>query len=132
MKTWMNRGEDASYALLRMVSGAMFAFHGMQKIFGLLSSHPSPPVGSQLWFGGLVELVAGLLILAGFHARPAAFIASGQMAVAYIQFHWKLQLGAAFFPAINQGELAVLYCFVFLFISAHGDGIWSLGGRKAG
>jgi len=132
MKTWMSRCEDASYALLRMVSGAMLSFHGVQKVFGLLSSHPTPPIGSQLWIGGLVELIGGLLILTGFHTRLAAFVCSGQMAVAYFQFHWKFQLGAAFFPAINQGELAVLYCFVFLFISARGDGIWSLGGWKAG
>jgi len=132
MKTWMSRCEDASYALLRMVSGAMLSFHGVQKVFGLLSSHPTPPIGSQLWIGGLVELIGGLLILTGFHTRLAAFVCSGQMAVAYFQFHWKFQLGAAFFPAINQGELAVLYCFVFLFFAAHGDGVWSLGGQKAG
>lgn len=130
MNAWLSRYEAPIYALLRMVSGAMFAFHGVQKVLGLLSGGPVPPVGSQLWIGGLIELAGGLLILAGFRTRLAAFVCSGQMAVAYIQFHWKFQLGALFFPTINHGELAVLYCFVFLFFAAHGDGIWSLGGRK--
>lgn len=129
MKSWTNRYENVAYALLRVVSGAMFAFHGAQKIFGLLREGPTPPLGSQLWIGGLIELAGGILILVGYRTRWAAFIASGQMAVAYFQFHWKFQLGAAFFPAVNQGELAVLYCFLFLFLSARGDGIWSLGGR---
>jgi putative oxidoreductase len=132
MKAWKSRYEGEIYALLRMVSGAMFAFHGVQKIFGFLSEFPSPPVGSQFWIGGIIELVGGLLILVGFQTRWAAFIASGEMAVVYFQFHWKFQLGAALFPAINKGELAALYCFVFLFIFAHGDGIWSLGRGRAG
>lgn len=117
---------DRAYAVLRIVTGLLFAFHGAQKIFGVLSEHPSPPVGSQIWFGGLIELVCGAAIAAGAFTRWAAFLASGTMAVAYVQFHWKLQLGAKILPAINQGELAVLYCFLFLLMACKGGGPWSV------
>ena len=126
MKLFAKYGDHA-YALLRIVTGLMFAFHGMQKIFGILTDHPSPPLGSQIWFGGIIELVGGLFVAAGFQTRLAAFLASGTMAVAYFQFHWKFQLGPNFFPSINQGEMAVLYCFVFLLIACRGGGKWSVG-----
>ena len=116
---------DQAYALLRIAAGFMFSFHGAQKILGILSEF-QPPVGSQVWFGGLIELIGGLLILVGFQTRWAAFLTSGTMAVAYFQFHWKLQLGSAFFPAINKGELAALYCFVFLLIACRGGVTWCL------
>jgi len=116
---------DRAYALLRIVAGAMFACHGVQKIFGILSDG-SPPVGSQLWIGGLVELVAGTAIALGFWTSLAAFLASGQMAVAYFQFHWRLRFDANFFPAVNKGELAVVYCLLFLFIACRGSGPWSM------
>lgn len=119
------RYSDHAYALLRIVAGLMFAFHGMQKILGVMSDF-SPPVGSQLWFGGIIELVAGALIALGLRAREAAFLASGTMAVAYIQFHWKLQMGENFFPAINKGELAVIYCFVFLYFACRGGVTWCI------
>lgn len=115
-----------TYALLRIVTGLMFAFHGTQKIFGVLSAYPMPTVGSQAWIGGIIELVGGLLVFAGFQTRLAAFLCSGTMAVAYFQFHWKFQLGSKFFPAINEGELAVLYCFVFLYIACRGGVQWCL------
>ena len=117
---------DQAYALLRIVTGLMFAFHGTQILFGFLSDHPQPPVGSQAWVGGLIELVGGLLIAAGLQTRWAAFLASGTMAVAYFQFHWKFQMGANFFPAVNQGEMAVLYCFSFLLIACRGGVTWCL------
>ena len=116
---------DHAYALMRILAGIMFAFHGAQKILGLFS-HFQPPVGSQIWFGGIIELVGGLAIMLGFQTRVAALLCSGQMAVAYFQFHWKLQIGANFFPALNKGELAVLYCFVFLFIATRGGVKWCL------
>lgn len=116
---------EQSYALLRIVTGLMFAFHGVQKIFGVLIEM-QPPMFSQLWFGGLLELVGGLCVLLGFQTRLAAFLCSGEMAVAYFQFHWKFQMDHNFFPAVNKGELAVLYCFVFLFIACRGGGRWSL------
>jgi len=116
---------DQAYALLRIVAGFLFAFHGAQKILGILSDF-QPAVGSQLWFGGLIELIGGGLVMVGFKTRWAAFLASGEMAVAYFQFHWKLQFGPELFPAINKGELAALYCFVFLFIACRGGVRWCL------
>ncbi len=116
---------DHVYALTRIVAGFMFSFHGFQKVLGVLSDF-QPPVGSQLWIGGVIELVGGVLIMLGLGTRWAAFLCSGEMAVAYIQFHWKLQTGAAFFPAVNKGELAVLYSFVFLFIACRGAVKWGL------
>src|SRR3989338_4010370 len=116
---------DPIYALLRIAAGFMFSFHGAQKILGILSDF-QPAVGSQVWFGGIIELVGGLLVMVGFQTRWAAFLASGTMAVAYFQFHWKFQSGPAFFPAINKGELAALYCFVFLSIACRGGVKWKL------
>jgi len=116
---------DYAYALMRIIAGFMFSFHGFQKILGILSDF-HPPVGSQLWFGGMIELICGLLVLVGFRTRYAAFLASGEMAVAYFQFHWKFQRGPAFFPAVNKGELAVLYCFVFLLIACRGAVKWGI------
>jgi len=125
----MARHSDKAYAMMRIMAGLMFSFHGFQKIFGVLSDK-MPPVGSQLWFGGMIELTCGLLIAVGLFSRWAAFLASGEMAVAYFQFHWKLQLGPEFFPTINKGELAALYCFVFLFISSRGGVMWCFDKRR--
>jgi putative oxidoreductase len=113
--------EDVVYAALRIVVGILFAFHGLQKIFGVLTEQ-QPPVGSQLWFGGLIELVAGLMIAVGFLTVWAAFLSSGTMAVAYLQFHWKFAFDTSFFPVVNRGELALVYAFVFLFIACRGAG----------
>jgi putative oxidoreductase len=117
--------QDKAYALLRIMAGFMFSFHGAQKVLGVLAE-TQPAIGSQIWIGGVIELVGGLAILLGLGTRWAAFICSGEMAVAYIQFHWKLQMGTAFFPIVNKGELAALYCFVFFLIACKGAGIWSL------
>lgn len=125
------RSEPYLYGVLRIVAGALFAFHGVQKILGVMSPF-TPHVGSQLWIGGVIELVGGTLIALGVLTRPMAFLASGQMAVAYTQFHWKLALGGGMWlPAINKGELAVIYCFLFLFFAAHGNGALALGARRA-
>lgn len=113
------------YAAMRIVVGLMFAFHGVQKIFGVLTEN-QPPVGSQLWIGGVIELVAGMLIALGLFTAWSAFLASGMMAVAYIQFHWKFAFGAEFFPTINRGELAVVYSLLFLYIACRGTGMASL------
>jgi putative oxidoreductase len=116
---------ETAYSVLRIVSGLMFSFHGMQKIFGVLTNF-QPPVGTQLWIGGIIELLGGLAIAAGAFTSCAAIVASGTMAVAYVQFHWKLAGGAQFFPTVNQGELAVVYAFLFLFIACRGGGKWSV------
>jgi putative oxidoreductase len=122
---WLDKYTDYAYALMRIMAGFMFSFHGAQKILGILSDF-QPAIGSQLWFGGVIELLCGLAVLLGFRTRAAAFLCSGEMAVAYFQFHWKFQMGRNFFPALNQGELAVLYCFVFLYIACKGGGKWKL------
>jgi putative oxidoreductase len=124
------RSEPYLYAALRIVAGALFAFHGAQKILGWYGQF-TPPFGSQIWIGGIIELVGGALIALGLFTRPVAFLVSGQMAVAYIQFHWKFALaGGMWLPAINKGELAAIYCFLFLFIAAHGSGgLAALDGR---
>jgi putative oxidoreductase len=117
--------EDQAYALMRIVAGFMFSFHGAEKVLGVLGAS-QPAIGSQIWIGGVIELVGGVAIMLGLRTRWAAFICSGEMAVAYFQFHWKFQMGSAFFPIVNKGELAVLYCFVFLLIACKGAGRWSL------
>lgn len=122
---FLNALSEPAHALLRMVAGFMFAFHGVQKTFGLWSNHKVELV-SQIGLGGLIELIGGAAVMLGIKTRAAAFLCSGTMAVAYVQFHWKFQKGAQFFPAINRGELAVLYCFVFFLLATRGGGRWAL------
>jgi putative oxidoreductase len=105
---------------LRIVSGLMFLQHGTQKVF----SFPAPARGpfelmSQIGIGGVLELVGGLLLVLGLFTRPVAFVMSGMMAVAYFQFH---ALTGGLFPMVNGGELAALYCWVFLYIFFAGPG----------
>jgi putative oxidoreductase len=119
---------EAAYAALRIVSGLLFSFHGAQKMFGLFGG-TQPEVFTQVWVGGIIELVGGLAIALGLFTVWAAFLASGTMAVAYFQFHWKLQLGKDFFPAINKGELAVVYCFIFFYLACRGPGKFSVDQR---
>jgi putative oxidoreductase len=119
------RVTDESYALLRALSGLMFSFHGMQKIFGVFASHPTE-VGSQIWIGGVIEVVAGIAVAIGLFTSCAAFLASGTMAVAYVQFHWRFGFGKEFLPAINKGELALVYALVFLYVACRGAGRFSI------
>ncbi len=125
----LNKYSDHAYALMRITAGFMFAFHGAQKVLGVYTTY-IPPAGSQMWIGGLIELVCGLLILLGFQTSIAAFLSSGTMAVAYFQFHWKFQMNEFAFPTLNKGELAALYCFVFLFIACRGGVKWCLDKTK--
>ena len=128
MQRFLGRYAEIAYALLRVVAGLMFALHGTQKLFAFPPGGRQPPMGSLFWVGGLIEIVAGLLIAVGLFTSVAAFIASGQMAVAYFMVHAK----DGFWPIVNKGELAVLYCFVFLYIACRGGGRHSLGrGRSA-
>jgi len=120
-----------AYALLRIVSGAMFAVHGAQKILGWPGGKAAVAFGSQMWVGGIIELLGGLLIAIGLFTRPAAFLASGTMAVAYLQFHWKLALAdLMWLPSVNKGELAALYCFLFLYFAAEGSGPLAFDRRR--
>ena len=125
MNRWLAPHADRAYGLMRIVAGFMFTFHGVQKIFGVLSDHV-PAVGSQIWVGGLIELIGGPMIMLGLFTSCAAFIASGTMAVAYIQFHWRFRLGVDVLPGINKGELAALYSVVFLAIACRGAGPFSV------
>ena len=122
------RFNEPVYAALRVISGAMFIFHGLQKLFGVLGKESvSLSAEPQMWLGGLIELVCGVAIAAGLFTRWMALLASGTMAVAFFQFHVKGDFsGAHWLPIVNKGELAVLYCFVFLFIAVRGPGAASL------
>ena len=117
------------YALLRMIAGFLFLLHGVQKVFGLFGGLP-PGVPAFIQYGaGMIELVGGLLIAIGLFAGPAAFICSGQMAVAFFMGHVIPHKGNIL-PIVNQGELAALYCWLFLFIAARGAGIWSVDAAR--
>ena len=116
MKFW-KRFEPYAYALLRVVAGLLFLFHGLQKLFGMYGGQTAELM-SLRGLAGLIELVGGALIMIGLYTSPVAFIASGQMAVAYFMSHQP----QAFWPIQNRGELAALYCFVFLYISTRGSG----------
>ena len=111
-------------AVLRIVAGLLFVEHGLQKLFAFPSAPPFPlPMPfSLLWIGAVLETVGGLCIALGLFARPVAFVLSGEMAVGYFLFH----ASKSFFPIINGGEAAILYCFIFLYIAAAGAGAWSL------
>lgn len=116
-----SRFGDIAYLLLRVVVGLLFAEHGAQKLFGLLGGH-AVPWFSQLGLAGVIELVAGLLVAFGIFPRWAALIACGEMAFAYFTVHAR----QGFWPILNRGELAVVYCFVFLYIAARGGGRWAV------
>jgi putative oxidoreductase len=119
------------YVLLRMIAGLLFACHGAQKLFGLFGGAggapgAAVPLFSLMGLAGLIECVGGLLIAGGVLASYAAFVASGEMAFAYFTRNFP----HGFWPIRNGGELAVLYCFLFLYIAANGAGVWRLGRRR--
>ena len=113
-----------AYAAMRIVIGLLFFCHGLQKIFGWFGgvNGAAAPLPSLLGIAGLIELITGALIAVGFATRTAAFIASGQMAVAYFIGHFP----SGFWPIQNGGEESVFYCFVFLYMATRGAGIWSV------
>jgi putative oxidoreductase len=115
------RWSAIAFALFRIVAGLLFASHGAQKLFAVFGG-PAATGKPLLLTAGVIELVGGLLVAVGLFARPAAFVASGEMAVAYFMAH----AAGGFWPIVNKGEPAVFYSFAFLFIAAHGAGIWSL------
>ena len=127
------RGE--AYALLRMISGFLFAAHGSQKLLGFPAAAPASLPDFVIYVAGPIELVCGLLIMVGLLTHYAAFLASGHMAFAYWMYHGGQFMEARWqkiFPIENGGELAVLYCFAFLFIATQGAGIWSVERAVAG
>ena len=117
------RLRECTLLALRVVAGAMFAMHGAGKLFGATDVE----VGSLLWVAGVLEFVGGVLVAVGLWTRPVAFLISGQMAVAYFKAH----APRGFSPLENGGELAVLYCFLWLFLFANGAGKYSLDGCLA-
>jgi len=118
----MERFNDHAYALMRIVAGFLFLSHGMQKLFGFPAPMPMELPAFITYGAGSIELIGGLLIMLGLFGRWAAFVCSGHMAVAY----WVAHGTKALFPLLNGGEMAALYCFVFLAIAARGSGIWSI------
>lgn len=127
MEFLLGRFSDHAYAVLRIVTGLLFACHGAQKLFGVLGGAGGTggrvPLLSLMGLAGFIEFLGGVLIMGGLFASYAAFFASGQMAVGYFMAH----ASKAFWPIQNGGELAVLYCFIFLYIATRGKGKWSLG-----
>ncbi len=121
MKTYLGKYSEYAFALMRIVAGLLFALHGAQKLFGVLGGTKVPLV-SLYGAAGVIEFFGGLLIALGLFGSWAAFIASGQMAAAYFIAHFP----KGFWPIQNGGELAVLYCFVFLYIATRGSGVWSV------
>ena len=109
------------YTLLRVVAGLLFACHGAQKLFGVLGGN-RVPILSEFGLAGVIEFAGGLMIAAGMLTSLVAFICSGEMAVAYFKAHAPRGL----FPVQNGGELAVLFCFLFLYIAARGSGKWGV------
>jgi putative oxidoreductase len=116
----LKKFEPYAYAALRIVFGFLFACHGASKIFGVLGGEK--PHGVLMWTGAGIELVGGVLIIIGLLTQLAAFLSSGEMAVAYFMYHQP----RGFFPMVNHGELAVIYCFVALYIACRGAGKWGV------
>ena len=126
--TWFSRWQPQLLAILRIVVALLFLEHALIKLLGF------PPggkpglqeVGSFLWIAGIVELVTSVLVLLGLFTRAAAFVAAGEMAIGYFIQH----APKSFYPAVNMGEAAILFCFVFLYLAAAGPGAWSIDGSR--
>jgi putative oxidoreductase len=121
MNRFLGRHADRFYAIFRIVVGFLFSFHGMQKLFGAFGGQ-KVEIASLMGLAGVIEFVCGILVMIGLFTSWAAFIASGTMAVAYFMAH----ASGGLWPIVNKGEMAVLYCFAFLYIAARGAGPWSV------
>lgn len=124
---FLDRFSGPLLSVLRIVSALLFIEHGTTKLLGFPATEmfaQAPPTGSLMWIGGLLEAGGGALLLLGLFTRPVAFVLSGMMAVAYWMFHAPSSL----YPVQNQGDAAILFCFVFLYIAAAGPGAWSVDG----
>jgi putative oxidoreductase len=122
--TWAPRARAA----LRVMAGLLFISHGIAKLFGFPPGGwpmGTPEVGTMIWFSALIELVGSPFIILGLFTRPVAFLLSGEMAVAYFAIH----APQGFFPILNHGEGAILYCFIFLYLFVAGPGAWSMDGK---
>jgi putative oxidoreductase len=117
-------------SILRIVAGVLFFEHGSQKLFGFpprLEGAPGPEIVSLLGAAGIMEIIGGGLLILGLFTRPVAFLAAGEMAVGY----WVAHAPKSFFPALNGGDAAILYCFIFLYIFFAGPGPWSLDAKRS-
>lgn len=123
MERVLGRYATYIYAILRIVMGFLLLWHGSQKLLGFPPSQGGGELSALMAVGGGIELIGGILIMVGLFTSFAAFIASGTMAFAYFGWHFSM---AAFLPIQNKGELAVIYCFVLLYIAARGSGVWSV------
>ncbi len=128
MLGFLDRYTDYTYALLRIVSGFLFIFHGSQKLFGFPGGTPEGIPEFIIYIAGPIELVGGILIMIGLFTREAAFLSAGCMAAAYFMAH----ATSALFPILNRGELAIMFCFVYLYIACFGSGIWSIDSMREG
>jgi putative oxidoreductase len=126
--TGLSRWQPYVLAILRIVVALLFIEHATIKLFGFPpGGMPGPqPIASLLGAAAIIEMVTGVLVLLGLWTRLAAFLASGEMAVAYFMFHGS----KGFWPAVNLGEAAILFCFVFLYLAAAGPGAWSIDGAR--
>jgi len=123
---WLQRWQPQLLAILRIVTGLLFLEHGMMKLFHFPAAQMPGPLPTLLVVAAVIELVAGALVTIGLFTRLAAFIASGEMAVAYFMGHFPKSP----WPGINMGDAAILFCFVFLYLAAAGPGAWSVDGAR--
>lgn len=125
--TFLKPWEGTIYGVMRILVGLLFLQHGLQKVFGFFGGIPEEAPAYVRWIAGLIELVGGAMVAAGFQTRIAAFLCSGLMAAAYFMAH----APKGFIPAENGGEITILYCWIFLFIAAYGGGKLSVDGERA-
>src|SRR5579872_7262915 len=123
---WLSRWQPQLHAILRIVVGLLFLEHALSKFFAFPVPFPVHPLPPLLIAAGVIELLGGILVTLGLFTRIAAFIASGEMAVAYFMSHFP----KSFWPIANMGEAAILFCFIFLYIAAAGPGAWSIDAAR--
>ena len=125
--TWLSRWQPQFLGALRIVAGLLFLEHGLSKFFGLPVPFPMHPLPPLFMAAGTIELVGGFLIAIGLFTRLAAFLASGEMAIAYWTQHFA---SGGFWPLANKGEGAILFCFIFLYLAAAGAGAWGIDSAR--
>lgn len=127
LRGWLKRsGRPITLNLMRIMTGFLFFQHGLPKVFGVLGRDEPAEMLSRVWFSGVLEVFGGFLVMIGLFVQPVAFILSGEMAFAYFLAH----APRGFWPGMNGGELAALYCFVFLYLATRGGGNFSLDGLR--
>jgi putative oxidoreductase len=124
--TWLSRWQPQMLAILRIVTGLLFLEHGLSKFLGFPVPFPVHPLPALLIAAGVIECAAGVLVTLGFFTRIAAFIAAGEMAVAY----WMQHFPKSPWPIANMGEGAILFCFIFLYLAAAGPGAWGVDSAR--